>query len=221
MAEHSEADDERIVRSHLMDSVWTPEQLAAAQRISDRHQANGIHWAMYTGHRPPAPPEGLGCQYATCLASADDTPGLNHLRMCRLHITVAHDAFREYVRNQNAQKADPDRGTIYFLQVGSHIKIGWATDLAKRMRAYPPNSILMAVQPGTRAAEAKLHKRFAVHRSHGREWYPLVPAILEHIAAVVRDHGTPDPVAFAAAPSAVPTGRDQQRIRPKRQRPWA
>lgn len=218
MGEHSQADDARIVESHLMGTAWTPEQLAAAQRISDRSQADRVHWMTY---RPPAPPEGLGCQYATCLALADETPELSHLRMCRFHIVGAHDALREYVRNQNAQKADPDRGMIYFLQVGSHIKIGWATDLAKRMRAYPPNSILMAVQPGTRAAEAKLHKRFAVHRSHGREWYPLVPAILEHIAAVVRDHGTPDPVAFAAAPSAVPTARDQPRIRPKRQRPWA
>lgn len=98
-------------------------------------------------------------------------------------------------------------GFVYFLKIDGHIKIGWASNLANRMRAYAPTSQLLAVEPGTRVDEAKLHKRFAVHRTHGREWYAPVPSITHHIADVVGRHGTPDPVAFAAKPVTIPTPR--------------
>jgi hypothetical protein len=111
-----------------------------------------------------------------------------------------------------ARRAAPAEGIIYFLQVGGHIKIGWTSDLAKRMHAYPPNALLLATHPGLRKDELRLHKMFAVHRSHGREWYPLAPVILEHIKRVVAKYGKPVEVTFGAKPVEVPQPRPHQYI---------
>ena len=103
-------------------------------------------------------------------------------------------------------------GTVYFLQDGGHIKIGWTSNMAKRMRNYSPNCVLLATHPGTRKDELRLHKMFAVHRSHGKEWYPLVPVILDHIKRVIAEHGTPDPARFCAKPTQIPQPRQKQYI---------
>jgi hypothetical protein len=110
------------------------------------------------------------------------------------------------------KRTAPTDGTVYFLQIGGHIKIGWASDLSKRMRQYPPNALLLAAHPGTRKDELRLHKMFAVHRSHGREWYPLVPVILDHIKRVVAKYGSPLEVDFGAKPTVVPQPRPHQYI---------
>lgn len=102
-------------------------------------------------------------------------------------------------------KPEPKPEIIYYLQVGGHIKIGWTSDLGKRMRSYPPNTELLAIHPGRRADERALHKRFAVHRSHGQEWYPLVPVLLDHIKRVIAEHGQPPAMTFGAKPVTVPT----------------
>lgn len=110
-------------------------------------------------------------------------------------------------------KPEPERlQVIYYLQVGGHIKVGWTSQLEKRMRSYPPNSQLLAVHPGTRAEERALHKRFAVHRSHGAEWYPLVPVLLEHIDRVKAEHGEPEAVTFGARPAEVPRMKTKQPV---------
>lgn len=109
----------------------------------------------------------------------------------------------------------PKQGTIYYLQVGPHIKLGWTANLHARMRKFPPNSKLLATHPGTRKDELKLHKRFAVWRSHGREWYPLVPVLLDHINRVVRDHGEPQTVSFGAQPVQVPQPKANRATYPR------
>lgn len=112
-----------------------------------------------------------------------------------------------------APKVKVDKpGIVYFLQVGGHIKIGWTSDLTKRMRQYPPNAQLLATHPGLRKDELRLHKMFAAHRSHGREWYPLAPVILDHIKRVIAEHGQPVDVIFGAKPTEVPQPRPHQYI---------
>jgi hypothetical protein len=102
------------------------------------------------------------------------------------------------------KKPTPVDGVVYYLRVGSYIKIGWASDLAKRMRAYPPDSVLLATEPGTRKDETRRHRMFAAHRTHGREWYAMVPSLLHHIDMLKERHGQPNAVAFAARPVEVP-----------------
>lgn len=111
-----------------------------------------------------------------------------------------------------AKARPPTMGIVYFVQVGAHIKIGWTSDLANRMHDYPPNTVLLATHPGKRKDEQRLHKMFAVHRSHGREWYPLVPVILDHIKRVVAEHGAPVVVGFGAKPTEVPQPRQRQYV---------
>lgn len=108
-------------------------------------------------------------------------------------------------------------GVVYYLRVGAHIKIGWTSNLATRMRSYSPDSILLATEPGTRKDETRRHRMFAAHRTHGREWYAMVPSLTHHIAQLVREHGEPDPVRFAAQPVEIPQPRRTQPVTP---RPW-
>lgn len=106
----------------------------------------------------------------------------------------------------------PTDGTVYVLRCGGFIKIGWTSDLSKRMRSYQPDSVLLATMPGTRKDENRLHKRFAHLRSHGREWYPIAPQITEYVALMVEEHGVPDPVAFAAQPVQVRRSRPPSHV---------
>lgn len=99
--------------------------------------------------------------------------------------------------------AAPINGVVYYVRVGAYIKIGWSSDLAKRMRAYSPDSVLLATEPGDRQLETRRHRMFAAHRTHGREWYAMVPALLHHIDTITTEHGAPDPVTFAAKPVAI------------------
>jgi hypothetical protein len=163
---------------------------------------------------------------------------LPDLHLCNAHLAIIHDqveadpemlriigkqtmadrlkyleSFYEYATREKPPANRPTDGTIYYVQSGGHIKIGWTSDLTKRMRQYPPNCQLLATHPGTRADELKLHKMFAAHRSHGREWYPLAPAVLHHIDMMKAKHGEPDSVAFGAQPVTIPQHRDPQIIK--------
>lgn len=102
-------------------------------------------------------------------------------------------------------RTQPTEGTIYFLRIGGYIKIGWTSDLAKRMRnGYHPDSQLLAVMPGTRADERALHRKHAHLCTAGREWFPMAPQILEEIEAAKREHGEPPAVMFSARPKKAP-----------------
>lgn len=82
-------------------------------------------------------------------------------------------------------------GTIYYLRVGDHIKVGYASHLESRLAAYPPTAELLATHPGTLRDEQALHKRFTTHRVAGREWYAPATPILEHIDTIIAHHGKP------------------------------
>jgi len=144
---------------------------------------------------------------------------LPQFRLCVAHLVVIHNTVAAdsggvgfLIRRLEridftptpVKRVAPTNGTVYFLQVGGHIKIGWTSDMAKRMRTYPPNAVLLATHPGERKDELRLHKMFAVHCSHGREWYPLVPVILDHIKRVIAEHGLPEEITFGAKPKTVP-----------------
>ena len=162
-----------------------------------------------------------------CVKRVTDLP---HLHLCRAHLTIiAQQAGRRPSVQATMQESvdhpftqpptprptvvDPDRNpVVYYVQVGAHIKIGWTTNLQSRMRSYPPNSILLAVHPGSRADETKLHKRFAHHRTHGREWYAPVPSLLHHIEQMKRQHGEPETVTFGAQPVTIPEPRPTEYV---------
>lgn len=145
--------------------------------------------------------QGKPCVWPDCRKRSSTWP---KLPLCDAHVLVVRANSEPEQPPPEPKPAPPRDGVVYFVKNSGHIKIGWTVDLAKRMRAYPPGSELLACHPGTRADEARLHKRFKVHLSHGREWYPLVPPLIEHIKSIVREHGEPDAVDFMARPVTVP-----------------
>ena len=101
----------------------------------------------------------------------------------------------------------PTNGTVYYLRVGGYIKIGFASDLTKRMRSYAPDTVLLATEPGTKQDEQRRHRQFSAHRTHGREWYAMTPSLMRHIDQVIAEHGAPVSVAFSAQPVKIPEPR--------------
>lgn len=100
----------------------------------------------------------------------------------------AHQEEQDRRARASRPKAAPRSGSVYYLLVDGFIKIGHATHVWERMRAYPPSSVLLAVEPGTTALERERHSRFAVHLAHGREWFRPNPELDAHIEDVRRRH---------------------------------
>lgn len=86
-------------------------------------------------------------------------------------------------------------GWIYYILTDDKVKIGYSSDITKRLRAYPPGSEILAVHPGTLALEKQIHSDFDAHRVAGREWFRPHDEILNHCARVRDEHG--DPSRFA------------------------
>lgn len=101
---------------------------------------------------------------------------------------------RQVERDQEQARArarGQQPGWIYYVRVGDQVKIGYSADVKRRMRAYPPDSHLLAVHPGTRELETELHQRFAGSRAAGREWFRETVDLVEHMAQVVAQFGEP------------------------------
>jgi hypothetical protein len=167
----------------------------------------------------PNPPKAKvnPCVWPGCLNSAALWA---NIFLCSKHAAIVHTEYALHFARTNPNppkraKRPPVEGLIYYIQIGSHIKIGWTSDLGKRSRAYPPNAQLLATQPGTRTEERALHRRFAHHRTHGREWYPLAKELLDHVRRVAAEHGPPPTVTFGAREVEIPQPRPKQYIKPR------
>ena len=161
------------------------------------------------------------CAYADCSEKSTyrDTP------LCRAHAAIVWRLFEmrepathhEMVREQykEAQKARVEAaqttrlnskrpGYVYYLQVGDRIKIGFTAFMEDRMRAYPPNSKLLAVHPGTMELEKATHSRFKLSLADGREWFHPSEKLTEHIADVNRRYPMAQEERVPLAPRSYP-----------------
>lgn len=81
-------------------------------------------------------------------------------------------------------------GLVYYIELGGDVKIGWTRNLRRRLHAYPPSAVLLAVEPGTRELEKVRHQQFAHLLVGGREWFRGASSDLrEHVATVLSAHG--------------------------------
>jgi hypothetical protein len=159
-------------------------------------------WQPQPERPAPRQQQPEACVWSKCPKRAGMSyPGLP---LCDAHVQIVHQrvmSVKNLVRDALAQRAaeqkaadeakEPSLGWIYYLLIGEHIKVGYASSLPARMMAYPPTSTLLAAHHGTLPDEAALHKRFRLHLAAGREWYHKAEPLLEHIASVVAEHGTP------------------------------
>ena len=75
-----------------------------------------------------------------------------------------------------------DRERVYFVRLGSMVKIGYSANITGRLEAIPHEEVL-AVFPGTMRDERTCHRKFAHLRTVG-EWFQDDPSIREFIAAM-------------------------------------
>lgn len=88
---------------------------------------------------------------------------------------------------------DAEHPVVYYILRGKYVKIGTTMNLRERMRDLMPDEVL-AVEPGGRALERRLHDHFArIRYSRDREYFKLTDELREHINAVVATHGPPPP----------------------------
>lgn len=76
------------------------------------------------------------------------------------------------------------RPVVYYLRIGNHIKIGYSANLASRMGGYPPDTEVLAVEPGGRDLERLRHRQFAHQLRMGLEWFAPSLDLLLHIESL-------------------------------------
>lgn len=129
------------------------------------------------------------CAHPGCAAKPQDRYPFP-IPLCGRHITkviarsveLARTAKRDHIVQNNAPlpitARDPSgkhAPVIYYLRFRDMVKIGYTTNLGKRMRAIPHDELL-AVEPGTLRTETRRHSQFASARQHG-EWFTLTPEL--------------------------------------------
>lgn len=88
----------------------------------------------------------------------------------------------------------PVDGHVYYLELDGLIKIGYSSELRRRVRSYPPTSKFLAAEPGDQTLEKRRHGQFA-HLRHGgvkSEWFREDPELREHIDCIQSLAGRPD-----------------------------
>jgi len=106
------------------------------------------------------------------------------------------------------------KGKVYFVACADRIKIGYSTDIMKRMRSFATASALkfdfICDVPGTKAFEKAIHQKMNAHRIHG-EWFADCPELRDLIAAVKQD-------GYAAIGFVEPTPAEKRDAPPKIER---
>lgn len=73
-------------------------------------------------------------------------------------------------------------GVVYFIRFGTRIKIGFTTDLDRRVRAIPHDELLATLK-GSFQTEKMVQDRFAHLRLMG-EWFSMGDDLMTYIAAL-------------------------------------
>lgn len=106
-------------------------------------------------------------------------------------VEMQHIFDRGRATEELTKKQGDQPGWVYYLRVGDRIKIGYSTAPARRLKAYPPDSELLAIHPGTPDLERQLHKQFDHNLVSGREWFTEALDLREHIATALEEYGPP------------------------------
>lgn len=146
----------------------------------------------------------FAAKYAKCLVPRCSAPPSDLLResnvpLCGGHahvVLVRFDASLPVPPSSEPEEPEAPEpgakvGTVYYLLVGEAIKIGWTTDLERRMREYSPGAQLLAIETGPRKLELARHHLFNEFLLYGREWFSDGPELREHLKRVIRRNGPP------------------------------
>jgi Meiotically up-regulated gene 113 len=105
-------------------------------------------------------------------------------------------------RRKCRPRAAPAGEVVYFVRAGDAIKIGRTAHLGARLRALATASAvpleLLAVVPGGRQLEARLHRRWRHLRLRG-EWFRADEALVRHARGQATGPAPPTPAEAARA----------------------
>lgn len=198
-----------------------------------------VHRSIEQGMRERDATPANFCTWRDCQYSpAPELQGLpiciHHARLVTQRVTKidgehATNAAAEIVETRERIEADIDNGIrinrdlgvpgwIYYIQVDDTIKIGYAKNVANRMRAYPPSAKLLAVEPGTKKLEAARHGHFHYCLAHGREWFRIEGDLTTWIEELRAEYGAPDHMAYTYRTPEDKRGRPVPRLRNNRNR---
>ena len=111
-----------------------------------------------------------------------------------------YDDFTQGIIPERRPRRATSRFSVYFMSCRNAIKIGYAKDPHKRVKAHqisqPVKVGLMVTVPGGRELEREYHRLFAAHRLRG-EWFSDAPEILNEVRRLRRGE-TPLPVSQQA-----------------------
>lgn len=93
------------------------------------------------------------------------------------------------------------KAVVYYIRIGSLIKIGTSANMIQRMMDLGPEEIL-ATEPGSYRLERARHGQFAHLRVHG-EWFRAEPELRDHAALIRSQFGEPVTDTNGAGPDFV------------------
>ncbi|MFD3310079.1 DNA translocase FtsK [Streptomyces sp. NPDC058694] len=76
----------------------------------------------------------------------------------------------------------PHPPLVYFIRLGSRVKIGYSTNLAGRVAglSLSPRFVVLTID-GDRTLESRMHQRFAAERERGTEWFVYSERLRQYI----------------------------------------
>jgi hypothetical protein len=97
--------------------------------------------------------------------------------------TELRDWFRAVEREARSAGAGSTL-QVYYMRLGNRCKIGWTSNLRRRLKAVQPEELL-ATEPGGVVTEAERHEQFAALRVVG-EWFRYEGSLVDHVEALRR-----------------------------------
>lgn len=172
--------------------------------------------SAYTQPRRGGRPEDLtnvACVAFACTRYVQEQFHSRHVYLCQEHALavwatvqemIDPDALREMayrrvtpheVRHPELYEATPiseATGVVYFIRTGGLIKVGFTSDLDRRLKAYPPDAEVLAFYSASFAEEQRWHKLLTVHRAERREWYHPAREVMAAVEEA-KARQTPEP----------------------------
>lgn len=118
-------------------------------------------------------------------------PGMH---LCWSHMRLSAEVYLKHIgrldemEQEAKSRLEKSEGWVYYVRVGELIKVGHSKVVSDRLKAYPPDAELLAVEPGSRALEGERHSRFGAFLRHGREWFEDNAEVRSWIAQVRSDN---------------------------------